>query len=382
MKIEGNDKTERPQAARPSLVKRLLFSLLIFLALLVVLDRIIVLIGWPAWARHEGANNGDGVLLCYSSDPDDSFPLDLAESAADLARARPFFKDKAVLKRFVRDTPHCVSCEEFPRRQGAHPERPRKLALVGGSFTAAYGLELRYSLGPLLEQKLPQFNVNNYGYVGTNTEDVLGVVGDIMGSDVGLRGPHVGTEGVLYFYNLNDLEGADHPWANGLSWNATDEWWNHNGPSHLSPIFRISGLFRAYLIYKSRRLESDETVSNLKRAYLAPENRLHVERTMGRIKQMMELTRARGVGFLVVIYPMLHQDLAGRYPFGAIHKLLLNKCKEAGVKCVDGLPAFGGQDMVDLHVHRADAHPNKLAARLMVDYLIKGGHLPVSSKGP
>jgi len=67
----------------------------------------------------------------------------------------------------------------------------------------------------------------------------------------------------------------------------------------------------------------------------------------------------RDIDFVVVIFPVL-VNLDGDYPYAGLHEQLHGLLDEFGVRYVDLLPAYRGQDTPSLWVHPTDHHPNEI----------------------
>jgi hypothetical protein len=80
---------------------------------------------------------------------------------------------------------------------------------------------------------------------------------------------------------------------------------------------------------------------------------------------MSGLCRARGVPFVVVIFPLFANPLDERYPFAELHAKVAQAAGEAGAKVVDLLPHYRRVDWRLLVVDgAADEHPNEIAHRI------------------
>lgn len=84
------------------------------------------------------------------------------------------------------------------------------------------------------------------------------------------------------------------------------------------------------------------------------------------LERGLEITRARGAGMALVIFPDLHR-LDGGYPFEDIHRFVREQCDTLGLPVLDLLDAFRGMEAEKLWVHPADHHPNEVAHRLAAE---------------
>jgi lysophospholipase L1-like esterase len=80
--------------------------------------------------------------------------------------------------------------------------------------------------------------------------------------------------------------------------------------------------------------------------------------------RMRDLCRARGVRYVVAVFPML--SLLGKdYPYLGLHRLVAEICTAEQIDCVDLLDRFRGRDEHQLWVHPTDQHPNPAGHRLI-----------------
>jgi hypothetical protein len=83
------------------------------------------------------------------------------------------------------------------------------------------------------------------------------------------------------------------------------------------------------------------------------------------LKAMGGMCRARGVPFVVVIFPLFANPLGAGYPFADVHAKVAQAAGEAGAKVVDLLPLYSKVDWKLLVVNgAADEHPNEIAHRI------------------
>ena len=85
------------------------------------------------------------------------------------------------------------------------------------------------------------------------------------------------------------------------------------------------------------------------------------------------LCRARGVPFVVVIFPLFANPLDARYPFAELHAKVAQAAGEAGAKVIDLLPHYRTVDWRLLVVDgAADEHPNEIAHRIAAQAIARG----------
>jgi lysophospholipase L1-like esterase len=85
---------------------------------------------------------------------------------------------------------------------------------------------------------------------------------------------------------------------------------------------------------------------------------------------MAATARARKIDVAVAIVPQL-SNLDEGYPFKSIHNRVAVMCRTQGMKVVDLLPAFLGQDGPRLWIHPRDRHPNAEGHRFIADALLE-----------
>jgi hypothetical protein len=84
------------------------------------------------------------------------------------------------------------------------------------------------------------------------------------------------------------------------------------------------------------------------------------------------LCRARGVPFVVVIFPLFANPLDARYPFAELHAKVAQAAGESGAKVVDLLPYYRTVDWKLLVVDGvADEHPNEIAHRIAAQAIVR-----------
>lgn len=95
-------------------------------------------------------------------------------------------------------------------------------------------------------------------------------------------------------------------------------------------------------------------------------SRLYAQDAPGWRTARAELVRARdlcaqrGIGFAVLLYPLLFRHGGALATHGA-YQLVAEHCRAHGIGLLDLEPAFEGHDLGALRVHPTDAHPNAQA---------------------
>lgn len=322
-------------------------------------------------ARKRMVVGPDHFGHCYSSDPARYWPLSLRERPED----RAFLEERvpaALVEQLVAETPHCILYDVSRRGRGFSPERSAQAVLVGDSFCFGEGLREEDTLGYLLGTRFTEYNVRNLGWPGTDIEHASAVVARALRELPDLRS-------VVYVLNLNDIPDAHNPLARrprvhdleNIRWDAGAA--PARGPKSIldhSALFRLAR--RTWLL----RRESAETTRDYLDMYLHPARNAGYAQMRRLLRTMRDEAAAANVELVVVVYPLLHKDLLGRYPFRGIHDLLGKDCRDLGIRFVDAYPAFDGfRNLKPFTVHEIDLHPNGRANRLVADYLVRGDKL-------
>jgi hypothetical protein len=264
---------------------------------------------------------------------------------------------------------YCVPYNVMQRYQGYSPERKKQFVLVGDSFTFGQGLKETDTLGYMLNEAYRDINFQNRGQSGADTDSVAKICKDIIES-----APKA--DEVIYFYNLNDVRKSDTintRMKQGIINFQYTKWANDKVPGEtVVVLLSKSALFslarKVWVIRRDSYLE----VQNYKDMYLSESNRREFLSTMDEIRSIKDMLAERGISFRMIIYPLLHKDLMGRYPFEGVHEAIINACNERGVECLDGYAPFKKYySLKKFAVHPLDYHPNGLSNRELVDYIRK-----------
>ncbi len=94
------------------------------------------------------------------------------------------------------------------------------------------------------------------------------------------------------------------------------------------------------------------------------------ERTKLALRSMREQTAARGIRFVVAVFPMVTR-LDGGYPFTSLHAMVREFCDQEGIEVIDLLDRFVGKDERDLWAHPTDQHPNDVGHALIAAGLVE-----------
>jgi len=299
-------------------------------------------------------STNNGWMQCYPTNPRKYFPISYIDPESG---------------RLV----YCVACDPAKRKKGYFPERKEQAALVGDSFTLGEGVKDEDTLAYLLDVKFPQINFRNFGESGAYISDIQIMTTEILKSEKQIRN-------IIYFYNLNDVmryeeaEKMEHYITDfqNLSWYSM----HHN---FLTSILSKSTMFRLLEKGIVLRQHTQLTIQNYREMYFERANAKELEESLQKLVEMNVLAKENGARLFVVLYPLMYKDTSGIYPFTAIHQFLANFCKEHGIRCLDGIHAFAAfPSLQPFTVHAIDYHPNELANRQMINYLIQAGELDLA----
>jgi len=315
-----------------------------------------------------------GFGHCYSHDPGDRYPIDLRrkkDPAAWLyAHAFAVALERgqipptiAMLQDVARDTPHCI-IYSGERQAGFAPRRPRRVLLLGDSFTFGEGLRDDETLGYLLADRFPQHNFVNLGIPGVDAPYVASSLGAALQPAAG------GADLAIYFFYPNDAAGLDAAvppeGVEAKPGQLANAWRDAPG----SGLLGWSTLFRSIHANLARRRVTEAYLARLQSYYLSDAGKDGMKRTADALAQMGRVATDRRVELLVVIFPFLYHDLWGGYPLEGAHRWVLKACEAHQLRCVDGHEAFASErSLAGYQLNPADAHPNLAANRKMVEYL-------------
>ena len=367
----------QPRPPRKRLL-RVLFSTALLLVGLVLLDVGFSLF-WPLQNEYKSVvETSQGFATCFSSDPNESFPLDIRGSSTHreglgdvLLRwgvdAITVVKDPvpvmAMKKRTVEGlaeiTPHCTLATK-KRIAGAAPGRPIEVQILGDSVAYGQGLSDHQTLGFQLARSFPRINFTNYAQAGLNIKEIARELRMLLSKSHGRKLK------VMYVYFFNDL----------LNWRQpaqpqptlVRQLFSPGSPGEI--LARRSYLLSALLLSERERARRQVEARHFESSYLGPANRGNLDATMEEIAAMHASVVDRGGQFWVVLYPYLrlpHEDGSTQ---ARIHDMLCADISRRGVHCLDGREAFKEHDSLEhLYVHPTDDHPGPEANRLMASFL-------------
>ncbi len=307
---------------------------------------------------------------CYTSDNAHYLPLDL-RNQKDWDTVKPLLPD-TLRDQLVKETPHCIFYDVDKRLKGFFPERTKKAVIIGDSSAFGEGLKDEDTLAYLLSAKFKEINFPNYGYPGADIGYTYQTALILMQTDNRIKK-------IIYFYNLNDL--LDQENTPDLGKEVLDfhnlRWENWKNPQGwINVILAKTRLGTMLLKTMALRKESDLTVKRYLDSYFSVAKRDRFVKSMIMLSLMNKAAIAHGIDLQVAIYPLLYKDSLGRYPFVPIHNLLKEVCLQYSISCIDLYPAFADTfSLKDFTISSIDYHPNGLANRKVVDYLIQKDRL-------
>lgn len=295
-------------------------------------------------------------LLCYPSDPEAKFPLDLRdeETFARFAGLPGFEK----LNELAEKTPHCIPqpANHDHVRDRDYPEvKPNgtiRILCVGDSMTHGYGVAedapWPRQLEVLLSRKYPdkRFEVMNYGRVGMEINNVYTHVKEFV--------PRYRPDLVVYGYCLNDVMRGDELEPGGNVDSALLRWLNRSPLPLGLEHFALARLFAERRYQRQVSLASSQWFDDL----YSEKNKAGLRQTKFLLRWMAKRSEKAGTRFLLAVLPMM-VPFGDEYPFLKAHRVMSAMAERLDMKVVDPLPVFTGLDPRDLWIHPIDHHPNR-----------------------
>jgi hypothetical protein len=262
--------------------------------------------------------------------------------------------------------------EFFPLPPGLH------LVFLGDSFTFGEGVRLPDTYpertAHLVEERsgVPAraFNLGVGGHNTTLSRHLLESIGVALQPDV-----------VVLGYALNDAEPPLYviDEERGEIHRRPREAVIPEGLAQLAPpdrwLYRLRTARAVFLLLESRE-RTRRTLAYYRSLYDGPG--AGFEESHRALEQIAAVCRARGVPFVVLLFPVLF-DLDD-YPFRDVHERVRRAVEQAGGVFVDLLPRLAGEKAAQLWVHPTDQHPNErvhaIAARALSEEILKLGLRP------
>ena len=263
--------------------------------------------------------------------------------------------------------PHAI---EITVNEAGFRERPlqqfasagRTTLVLGDSFGAGQGVRVGDRLTEVIEARLEAEGAGhllaNFCMMGYNIRSV----GETLGRHID-DFPNLGR--VVYLFTLNDPVGDRR---------ALEMYQAIDDLMHLRTNL-LSERVDAFLVGRShaaqwigariaRQQVSERTVERYNYLFADNAGWRKTRELLGRMKRRCD---RKGCEFVIVLFPLLY-ELAD-YPFISAHAAVRGFAQEAGIRFVDLLERFEGEDETGYWVHPRDFHPNHRAHRAAAEFL-------------
>ena len=241
----------------------------------------------------------------------------------------------------------------------AKPPGTRRLLVIGDSFAWGAGIEFEDTWGQRLGRRLQQRRQETWEVVSLA---LPGLAANDYAAQLVAEGMAYAPDLVIVGWVLNDAEGKQQMKDRERRY--------AERAARPRSFFESSALVRFARRRFEARAEARERVAYHAHLY-DPDNPGWAEARLG-LKSMGGACRARGLPWVVAIFPMFGNPLDERYPFAAVHEQVQRAAEEAGARVIDLLPAYRGLDWRLLVVNgAADEHPNEIAHRIAADVLLR-----------
>lgn len=256
-------------------------------------------------------------------------------------------------------------------RTTAKPAGVHRVVSLGDSFAWGASVEFEDAYPQRLERGLARrrgepWEVVSLALPGMNTVD--------QAAQLEGEGMAYGPDVVLLGYVLNDSEDAQaaetrrvEDWVRARQ--ARPRWYDR------SALFRLVGGRLAATAENRRRVAGYRSMFAADApGWIASRDALH---------RMGALCRARGVPFVVAVFPLFGNPLDEGYPFDEVHRTVAQAAAAAGARVLDLLPVYRGLRSDLLVVDGADdEHPNEIAHRIAAGAMLKVLDEVVPRTGP
>lgn len=313
-------------------------------------------------------DNDQGVdyyATCYSTPPEDGFNVQLNSKDRCVLMRNKYNLTLLSMVKLMRETPFCIDYDIEQRQKGFFPERDKDLFIVGDSFAFGEGVLEQGTLAYILAEHLQTYNVRNFAQSGANIKHIDHQIKAIV--------EHHPSPYIIYFFNLNDplhsKAMTDEQRLIADFQNIRPEFIEPPGPfwQFWEKMKCIKLARQAWALSREKRL----TINYYHRLYFGADNAADIKETFNIISKMENFVAQAGGRFVLVIYPLIHKDMRGHYPFQDIHDEIKKRCDRNHIPCIDGLGAFNKyRSMKPFRVHAVDYHPNARANRIMVTFLV------------
>jgi hypothetical protein len=242
----------------------------------------------------------------------------------------------------------------------AKPAGVHRVVSLGDSFAWGASVEFEDAYPQRLERGLVRrrgepWEVVSLALPGMNTVDQAAQLAD--------EGLAYSPDVVLLGFVLNDSEDAQ-----AAETRRAEDWLQERraqpGLLDRSALFRLaSGRVRA-------TMENRRRIAGYRSMYAPAAPGWVASREA--LARMGATCKARGVPFVVAIFPLFGNPLDGAYPFAEVHQTVAQAAAAAGARVVDLLPAYRGLRWDLLVVDGVDdEHPNEIAHRIAAQALLK-----------
>ncbi len=306
-------------------------------------------------------------LTCYDTNPHGELPIDLwdEQQRRQLRQQYRFshLNDPRPINRYCVLLRYDSKGFRLPPKYPAFRDPFRILAL-GDSFTMGAGVTDEATWPEQLRLNLMQKDSTRCVEVfnaGKSDYGIYGIDANFQGSNAELT---------IYAYVLNDPVIKNPALAHG------QDYINDLIMRRVWKVDHASGsslfdFFRTQLVLARVRRKTIQWYRDIH----SQQNAAGWHETEQRLRSLQQKATAHGGSFWVVIYPLLI-DLDRDYPFVELHQFITTSCQKLGIRVLDLLPAFSGQNPTSLWVHPVDLHPNRtaqaIAAAAIADQIVNG----------
>lgn len=284
--------------------------------------------------------------------------LAIAEAAARLATAGRHESGYAPLRTGRRDRGpiNALGYRDLDRAQ-PKPAGVRRILSLGDSFTWGVGIQFDDAWPQRVERALSRARGERWEAVNL-AEPGMNAVEQVSRLD--REGWGYGPDAVVLAWVLNDAEDENAAEARrARDWAEEAE----RKPGAAERLLSRSALFRLARARIHATIENRRRASGYRAIYA--DGYPGWTRAEQALQTMSAAAHARGVPFVVVIFPLFANPLDERYPFADLHHKVAEAARRAGAHVLDLLPEYRSLDWRLLVVDgAADEHPNEIAQRV------------------
>ncbi len=244
------------------------------------------------------------------------------------------------------------------------PAGVRRLVCLGDSFTWGVGVLFDDAWPQRVERTLSRTRGERWEAVNL-AEPGMNAVQQVSRLDS--EGFGYEPDVVVMAWVMNDSEDEDAAEARRARDWAEDQ---ARAPGHFEALSSRSALFSLVRNRLHATLENRRRISGYRSMYA--DGSPGWTKARQALVTMGGLCRARGVPFMVVIFPLFANPLDARYPFAELHAKVAQAAGESGARVVDLLPYYRTVDWKLLVVDGvADEHPNEIAHRIAAQAIVR-----------